>query len=432
MNGRKSLLIILALLTSARIVSADQAMAAWEWMADITPPGGAKGLCSINLTAEVLEQARDDLADLRLLDSNGGEIPFAARVRRDVDETRRINTREFNRAKVAGGIAELTVDLGEGGGTHNEVEVSTSGENFRRQVEVDGSDDGQSWHVLKADAVIFSFEAKGKRIESNQVTYPASQYRYLRARVSRDVLVDRDAPEITGIAVMMSVVEKGESISWDTNVFGPQPVRADGSPASAWTIDLGHRVPCNRLELNVSDTSFSRPFSLESADDQQDIRIVTSGEISRRGNEERKPIVIAFDEIYARRFRLIVTDYANPALTINSMKASAPVRQVLFEMNSSVAPPLRLFAGYPKGEAPRYDFERELPAQLSAQPISCEIGLLQANPNYRPEPKPLTERVPWLIYAVLAVSSLALALILISLVRSAQRGTTGAGDAAAQ
>jgi hypothetical protein len=41
--------------------------------------------------------------------------------------------------------------------------------------------------------------------------------------------------------------------------------------------------------------------------------------------------------------------------------------------------------------------------------------------GYQPEPLPLTERIPWLIYIVLATSSLALAMILISLARMTLR-----------
>jgi hypothetical protein len=42
------------------------------------------------------------------------------------------------------------------------------------------------------------------------------------------------------------------------------------------------------------------------------------------------------------------------------------------------------------------------------------------NPIYSPEPKPFSERAPWLIYVVLAAASLALAAILLSLARAAR------------
>ena len=44
----------------------------------------------------------------------------------------------------------------------------------------------------------------------------------------------------------------------------------------------------------------------------------------------------------------------------------------------------------------------------------------RANPIYHPEPKPFSERSPWLIYVVLAAASLALASILLSLARAAK------------
>jgi hypothetical protein len=50
------------------------------------------------------------------------------------------------------------------------------------------------------------------------------------------------------------------------------------------------------------------------------------------------------------------------------------------------------------------------------------------NREYKPEPKPLTERVPWLIYIVLAISSIALAFVLWSLARTAIRLNTPQPD----
>lgn len=71
--------------------------------------------------------------------------------------------------------------------------------------------------------------------------------------------------------------------------------------------------------------------------------------------------------------------------------------------------------------SPHYDFEKELPAKLSTEPTRSEATAASNNPDYKPEPLPLTERIPWLIYVVLAASSIALALILISLARTAVR-----------
>ena len=74
-------------------------------------------------------------------------------------------------------------------------------------------------------------------------------------------------------------------------------------------------------------------------------------------------------------------------------------------------------------EAPHYDFEKELSAKLKVPGTSAAIGSFVANPNYSPPPLPFTERLPWLIYLVLTISSVALALVLFSLARATMRNT---------
>jgi hypothetical protein len=138
--------------------------------------------------------------------------------------------------------------------------------------------------------------------------------------------------------------------------------------------------------------------------------------------EEAKPLVIVFnDEQYVRQLRLQITDHSNPTLNITSIQASAPARQLVYELKEPISQPLRLYFGNAKVPAPHYDFENELSSRLSTEPTHSTLGNVTANPEYPPEPKPLTERVPWLIYVVLAASSIALGFILLSLARSAMR-----------
>ena len=99
---------------------------------------------------------------------------------------------------------------------------------------------------------------------------------------------------------------------------------------------------------------------------------------------------------------------------------------MVFELENPTSQPLRLFFGNAKANAPHYDFEKDLPAKLSspnrAGPVlQSQLGTILKNPDYTPEPLPLTERVPWLIYLVLAASSIALGLILISLAKATLR-----------
>jgi hypothetical protein len=233
---------------------------------------------------------------------------------------------------------------------------------------------------------------------------------------------DSQAPRITEVKVMMAQREEGELTTWDLAVPYYQLLRNEGAPASAWLIDLGGRVPCDRLALNIAEPSFSRPFQVEAVDDPQNARLIATGELSRRLGEEPKSLVIRFDdEQYVRRLRLIITDHSNQPVSINSIQASAPARQLVFELKQEPSLPLRMAFGNPRITEPHYDFEKELAAKLATVPTRVAVGAVVTNAFYEPEPLPLTERVPWLIYLVLAASSIALGLILFSLARTAMQ-----------
>jgi hypothetical protein len=49
------------------------------------------------------------------------------------------------------------------------------------------------------------------------------------------------------------------------------------------------------------------------------------------------------------------------------------------------------------------------------------LGTERPNPTYRPEPKPFSERSPWLVYIVLIGACAALAAILVNLAKTSAR-----------
>lgn len=433
MKKAGSLIVVIAsvcLLISILRVFAQDSLASWAFFVEVTPRAGAPSLYDMVVPLEVMDKSLEDLADLRLYNDKGSEIPYALRIRRDVEETREVETRVFNQGLIGSKTSETSVDLGESAGEHDEVEIETLGSNFRRRVEIEGSDSGKEWRTLRTGEVIFRFESENKTVQSNRVNYPTSRYRYLRVRVFGDELTDKQAPIISGVKVNMAVREKGELMTWSVPLAGYQFLRNQGSPASSWTIDLGGRAPCDRLSIEIDDESFSRSFQIDAVDDPQNIRFVGSGDLSRRVGEPRRPLILSFEhELYARKLRLLITDFSNRTLSISSIKPAAPARQIVFELKEPSGQPLRLYFGNPKSTAPHYDFEKDPRLRLSGEPIRCVTGDVAENPSYKPEPPPLTERVPWLIYVVLTASSLALLTILFSLARrTIQRGTQQVGE----
>jgi len=195
--------------------------------------------------------------------------------------------------------------------------------------------------------------------------------------------------------------------------------RQDDREASTYRFDLRGRIPLHGLRLTIAENVFSRPYQLAKLDQQenQDHWIAT-GLLARQASGNREDEVISFPEDFSARLEGTVTDDRNPPLTITAAMALSAARQLVFAAPDSDAKVLRLYYGNPGASAPHYDFAASVPQQLADAPLRLSLGEERSNPGYQPEPEPLSERSPWLIYAALGAASLVLFAILWRLAKS--------------
>jgi hypothetical protein len=394
-----------------------ESLSGWRFYKEVEAPRNANRLADFVLDRDVLDQAKSGAEDLRLYDSRGREVPYALRIRRDVDTSTAFPAREYNRS-TEGGAAQLFLDLGAQPQQHNQVEIDTAGNNFRRTAEIQGSPDDSQWSTLAANAILFRFAAGGRTVEQNAVDYPVSRFRYLRVRVARDPETDNGAPEVTGVRVRRSVQVRGEMAARVASLNGREPDRVNGRPASIWRIDLGGRIPIQRVILTVASSGFSRPFELDEVDDPASPQLLASGELTRQDGPASGQLTIDFAERFARQLRLVVTDDRNEALNLVGFLAYGAARQVIFDPAAAAPGTMRLYYGNPRALAPRYDLAARLPVQVALE--RATLGPQHENPLYRPEPKPFSERSPWLVYVVLGAAGAVLAGILLSLARASR------------
>src|SRR4029453_5610328 len=85
----------------------DPARAAWRYRRSVTA-GAGEGFAALEVPPEVRAQARADLRDLRLLDANGGEVPYVADRVEDREAARRWSGRLVDQGQQAIGAAETT------------------------------------------------------------------------------------------------------------------------------------------------------------------------------------------------------------------------------------------------------------------------------------------------------------------------------------
>jgi len=390
-------------------------LSSWQYFKEIQIPVNPAGVFDFLLDREMLDRTSPEYADVRLYDAAGKEIPYVLRVRRAIEAQEPFEAREFNRSGVEGAV-EASYDLGEASQEHNQVEIQTAGNNFRRMADVEGSSDGAHWATLVTAGILFRFSADGRTAEQQTISYPVSRYRYVRVRVHRDPQVDQSAPELGTVRIRRTVHQNGEIVSFPGRIEPREPDRDNGRPASVWRVDLGGRIPFERVTLAISEDSFSRPFRLDAVDDPVAPNVIASGELVRRENQPPE-MNIEFTERPAARLKLTVTDDRNPPLTITGFTVGSAARQVIFEPAGATGP-IRVYYGNRKAVAPHYDLAARLPSDVA--PARVTLQEPRENPIYRPEPRPFSERSPWLVYVVLAAAAAVLAAILLSLLRHSQ------------
>lgn len=397
-------------------------LSAWAWYAEL--PGVSEGAgtnVDFIVPPAVFDKGRVDLADLRIYDARNQEIPYALRIRRPVTRQDALAARPFNRTTHPDRSVEMTLDLGEQRPEGNEIEVNTTGTDFRRRLRLEGSDDGKDWRTILDKAYLVFFRTPDPRpIDIHRISYPPARFRYLRLRVYADAGLENDKPEVTAATAYYSKQIPGELQTLPATLGPREPEPADGRvPGSVWAITFDHfAVPVERLTLDVVEDDFERPFQLELANPDEPRRLLAAGQWRRRAGEAKKPLEIEFPEVTARRLRLVVTDYRNPPLTITAARYTAPVRQVIVPTPAGNATPLRLYAGNPRAQAPHYDFAATLPATFQPPPTRITVGELVPNPDFHP---PLPEQFPWLIYVILSIACLVLLAVLWLLAKEAMR-----------
>lgn len=422
---RLSSLALLALLAGSLQAQTPEPMSAWQWVRNVSVQ--PVPLVEFRLDEQVLFEAREDLADLRLYDASGREIPYALRTLYEVNTSDEFEARLFNRSKV-GPLSLASLDLGENPETHNEIRIETSGANYRRQVRVDGSDDGETWAQLASDALVFQFSSGGRTVEEDRVRYPDSRHRYLRVAVGADR--GEDAPTISSVVVRRTIEAQGEHNEFPAVGQAREATRDQGRPASLYTLEFGGRIPLNAVQFYVNETEFVRPFRLEKPrPDSRYPELVASGTL--RPSADDGPVVIPFDEIFASTLTLTIIDDRNPPLGAYSIAARSPVRQMLFDA-SQIQAPLQLYYGNPTADHPNYDYRATVPSvgELAAQPVQAFADPHEPYAEYVPPAKPLTERSPWLVYLVLTIACLALFVILRNLVQAAESSSAEGAESA--
>jgi hypothetical protein len=381
--------LIFTLLAATICCGASIDLTQWQYLAEVTIEDSTAEYCALILTPEVYSVAKTDLADIRLINNDGNQIPYVSARDEDLTETVRYSPAILNRSTDANGNALLTLDFG-AVTIKNCIEVDTSGDNFRRAVKVEGSNDNIEFFTIVDRAYIFAVSDKNHHRYSG-IDLPNNDYRYIRITVSPMTI---EETKLAVNKVRAFRVKKKPAQKQTVKMMQTGHTEDPNTRLSNYVYDLKWRhLPIVEIELNVEDDSFYRCVTIQGRDAAtQKVKIDSEDNRERFAEVEVPWNTITTDTIYRytdpagqkhqrlslpvqsggsyRYLKIIVSNYDDQPITIRSASAKMIPYKVIFPTPADKS--AKLYVGCESSGRPQYDLARRLtnPSQVKATPAA--------------------------------------------------------------
>jgi Protein of unknown function (DUF3999) len=389
-------LCLCGLLGVALPAYADFARNEWQFSKPVESSTSSDGYLRVSIDGEVYRRSQRSLADLRLVDGQEKEVPYSIHSQRETTTEESYEPKIFNRALLPGAYSTLTLDLAQEAES-NTLVLKTSSRNFKRLVEIAGSNDRKQWFVLKSDGYIFDFSGDQK-VHLTTIKYPDSKYRYLQVKVWNG----KEEP----LAIEGASLSRVKTTPARRAVRGVRLHSREEEAklkATICVLDLRYEnLPADFLTIDTPEENFSRMVEIQASNDLKGWESFQQGDLYRfrtdKYSVEKK--ALRFPEMRCRYLKLVVYNHDDPPLKLAAFEVQGVEEDLVCR-----AQPDRylLYYGNRQAHAPRYDFER-LKNYLSLDTIPrVRLGVESENGSYRPSgPKrPWTETQPVLFWSVL-------------------------------
>jgi len=431
----KSLLVAAAIVGFAAAACSENPPVNWEqWPyrmpVTVSQPAGT-GVAVFDLPPQVFDLSREDNLDLRLIAANGRETAYI--IRRDAGEEQReaVPATLYNQTFIPGLESAVTADFG-GKLMKNEIVISTAGSNFRREVEIAGSDDGQTWSIVRSGAFLFRAPAAdgASGWERDAIRFPDNDQRYLRIRVKHGP-GDPDQIEIDSVRAWRVAGRLPRTVSTDP-VSVKWTERLPNSKDSELELDLGMaKQPVRELTLTFADANFlrridvflrNREIRTEKIQREQGTDLVRqmeepwspAGSFSvhrfSSGGSVDEGLTIQLKGKRARFVKIRIRNQDDAPLQFQGVQVVRYNDQLLFP--NSNEHDYWLYFGNPEATAPQYDFREYASRMEQESSVTAATGGVEGNPAYGQPPEvPWPERHRWLVWGVLLAILVGLALL---------------------
>lgn len=419
---KSKILVIAVLLVSivSNVFALD--LAKWKYQAQVTVEEGTGQYCIMALTPDIYDAARGDLADIRLLDAHGQQVPYVLAKPGDITDRLKYSPALINRSTNEDGAAMVTLDFGRQI-VKNQIEVDTGGNNFRRPVKVEGSNDNVQFFTVVDTAFVFAVDYR-TRFET--VDLPGNDYRYLRITVE-PMATEEKSPVINAV----------RAFKHESKLAKRQPVKMvqvehsenEKNKSSIYVYDLAYRhLPISEIELDVADNAFyryvtilgrdeaTRKVKIDREDNRQRFREVEvawksiiSGTIYRypeASGKKRQKLVLRVPSgrrIY-RYLKIVISNYDDKPMAINSTSAKMIADNIVFTAQDDIAP--TFYVGSQSAGKPRFDLVQRLNNPLQVKARVANLGEIINNPLFgqvEGKTTPWTEKHKVLLWIIMGI-----------------------------
>jgi hypothetical protein len=353
----------------------------------VRPLEASPGLVAFEPDGILFAHTQRELADLRILDSAGEQVPW--RLRPVQGSTRSpIPVLLLNSGR-QDGTAVALLDLGLDAGIHDQVVLDIPDRDFVGQVQVSGSDRRKGPFTRLSTTAIYDISGTPPA-RSTTAVYPSSDFRYLSLRATR-------VSEIAGASVIAGRETPRELL--ERSVRSTE-VRS-GARLTIVKVDLGYRnMPVDEIRVLSSTKLYDRPVQIEASNTDERYVLYAQGRVFRF--QESVDATIPLEGRH-RFLRLTIENGDDAPLEDLRVEALARPRTVFIA--EGFEPPYTLLYGNSRLGPPEYDF-----AQAPLDPDSAAdatLGREALNPDWEaPEDtRSFTARHPQVIKAALALAA---------------------------
>ena len=395
-------------------VHADFDLPAWEWRSKIIG-GSSSGsdFVLLDLPSEFFSYLKSDLSDLRVANQDG-EVPYVVAQERESESFTSVPARMFNLSYTPGNATSFEIDLGQSGVFHNSVNIETASENFRRIVEIQGSNDQAAWRTLNPRGQIFDYtvrDIKPVSVRDTNVTYPDATFRYLLVKVFDQ---GEESLKVRGVKVSRKVSMPSRELSYSPTL---EIMENKKEQITDVILDIGaHGIPHRRGRLTTSSVNFNRAVAIFDSDNKTDWRPLSNAYLFAIDTAKfmGSNLDFSYPESNRRYLRLSIYNRDDKPISVSGAVLYGIVRRILFRFDSMKD--YYVYLSNAEARRPQYDIEK-ISQYVDASLLNrANAGPVEKNSDYVaaviPKP-PLTERSPYILPTLLGLVVAILAFLLL-------------------